>query len=127
VFLDANVLFSAAYGSSGLMILWERAEKGCCVLLASEYVIEEARRNLVGWESQSRLEELYAGLKIIPEADPSLPCPIDLSAKDQPVFMAALLGKATHFLTGDRRHYGRYFGTTVRGMWVGSPGGYLKG
>ncbi len=127
VFLDANVLFSAAYGSSGLMMLWERAEKGYCVLLASGYAIEEAKRNLTGRESQSRLEKLCTGIEIMREADPSLPCPIDLPAKDRPVFMAALLGKATHFLTGDLRHFGCYLGATVKGVWVGTPRGYLKG
>ncbi len=46
VFLDANVLFSAAYGSSRIGALWDRARFGRCRLLASRYAIEEARRNL---------------------------------------------------------------------------------
>ena len=44
VFLDANVLFSAAYlESSGLARLWQLAD---AELLSSDYAIEEARRNL---------------------------------------------------------------------------------
>ena len=35
VFLDANVLFSVAYGSPGLNRLWELAQEGSCVLLSS--------------------------------------------------------------------------------------------
>jgi uncharacterized protein len=46
VFLDANVLFSRAYGSPGIRRLWDQASEGRCVLLASEYTIHEARRNL---------------------------------------------------------------------------------
>ena len=43
IFLDADILFSVAHGSPGLNHLWELAQKGSCVLLASEYVIEEAK------------------------------------------------------------------------------------
>jgi hypothetical protein len=44
VFLDANVLFSAAYiEGSGLARLWQLAD---AELLSSDYATEEARRNL---------------------------------------------------------------------------------
>ena len=43
LFLDANILFSVAYGSPGLDRLWKLAKKGHCELIASQYVIEEAK------------------------------------------------------------------------------------
>jgi predicted nucleic acid-binding protein len=52
VFLDANVLFSAAYhAESGLARLWDREG---VQLVTAEYAVEEARRNLrandaTGW------------------------------------------------------------------------------
>lgn len=46
IFLDANILFSAAYGSPAVKRLQEKAKSNECSLLASKYVIEEARRNL---------------------------------------------------------------------------------
>ena len=46
VFVDANILFSIAYGSAGLERLWGEARKGKYELIASQYVVEEAKRNL---------------------------------------------------------------------------------
>jgi hypothetical protein len=46
VFLDANILFSIAYGSDGLERVCGLAKKLKFELLASQYVIEEAVRNL---------------------------------------------------------------------------------
>jgi len=36
-------------------------------------------------------------------------CSIDLPDKDRPIFAAALAGRASHLLTGDRKHFGSYF------------------
>jgi predicted nucleic acid-binding protein len=125
VFLDANVLFSLAYGSSGLARLWELAKKGKCLLLASHYVIEEARRNLHHPAQLERLENFLADLQIVLEADRRLPCPIELPQKDWPVLMAAIYAKADFLLTGDRQHFGRHFGQTVGGVKICMPRHYL--
>lgn len=125
VFLDANVLFSAAYGSPGLRRLWNRAQEGRCQLLASAYVIEEARHNLDSSEFSSRLDELVRGLEIVPEPDPGIPCPIDLPDKDRPVIMAAIQARATHLLTGDLKHFGPYRGQVIQGMRIDIPRDYL--
>ncbi len=48
LFLDANILFSAAHRESGSMrLFFVLADAGWCELLASPYAIEEARRNIV--------------------------------------------------------------------------------
>lgn len=53
VFLDANVLFSAAYlVASHLHGLWRSAE---ATLVTSDYVLEEARRKLPP-QAKSRLD-----------------------------------------------------------------------
>ena len=36
-----------------------------------------------------------------------------LPAKDRPIFLAAVEAHATHLLTGDRAHFGPYFGRNV--------------
>jgi len=52
IFLDANVLFSAAYReNSGLIEIWR--VKGVR-LLSSSYAIEEAKRNLAAAEQRHR-------------------------------------------------------------------------
>lgn len=118
VFLDANILFSVAYGSPGMNWLREIAEKGICKLFASEYVIEEAKRNLDSPNQQDRLESFLRKVRIVFDADPSIPCPIPLSEKDQPVLLAALLSKADFLVTGDITHFGPYFGKRIQRLRI---------
>ena len=125
VFLDANILFSVAYGSLGLGQLRELAQKGQCLLLASGFVIEEARRNLDHPAQLKRLESFLAHVQIVLEADTSIPCPIDLAEKDQPVLMAAISAKADFLLTGDLQHFGKYFGQTIRRVKICMARDYL--
>jgi predicted nucleic acid-binding protein len=126
IFLDANILFSLAYGSPGLSLIWSRAQTGKCLLFASEYVIEEAKRNLFEPEQIERLESFLSKIQIAPEIDPHTPCPIDLPEKDRPVLMAAISIKADFLLTGDIIHFGKYYGKTVAGVKIGRPRDYLN-
>ena len=125
VFLDANVLFSVSYGSPGLGTLWEWARAGRCRLLASGFVVEEARRNLSTSVQLAELARREADIEVVAEADPLIPCPIDLAEKDQPVLMAAISSGAQYLLTGDRQHFGRCFGQRVSGVLICTPGDYL--
>lgn len=125
VFLDANVLFSAAYrAESGLLRLW--ALGAAVRLLSTPYAVEEARRNLSSAEARERLETLVAGLQIVPDVllGP-VPPGVELPEKDRPILLAALAAGATHLLTGDRAHFGAYFGTRIQGMLLERPGDYL--
>lgn len=125
LFLDANILFSVAYGSPGLDRLWEIAKKGHCELIASQYVIEEAKRNLNRQEHLAKLSGYLSKVSIVAEADPSIPCPIDLPDKDSPVLMAAIAAKADYLLTGDVTHFGKYFGKTIMGVRICTARDYL--
>ena len=127
VFLDANVLFSIAYGSRGLMEFWERQRAGRLTLLASPYVIEEARRNLREPRQQPQLQSLLAELEIVPDSAGG-PLPGEgLAAKDSPVIWAAVVAHATHLVTGDQRHFGPYMGASILGVRICSPASYLSG
>ncbi|HVP77715.1 MAG TPA: PIN domain-containing protein [Thermodesulfobacteriota bacterium] len=125
IFLDANILFSVAYGSPGLNRLWIFAHQKRCRLFASRFVVEEAKRNLSHPEQKKRLEDSLSEVQIVPEADPTLPCPIDLPEKDRPVLMAALSNKVDYLMTGDSTHFGKYFGQTVSGVKICRPRDYL--
>lgn len=125
IFLDANILFSIAYGSPGLNRLWEIAQKKHCELFASNYVVEEAKRNLLSSEQLRKLEAFLSMLQLVPEVDPNIPCPIDLPEKDRPVLLAAISIQADYLLTGDMIHFGKYFGQTVRGIKICLPRDYL--
>ena len=127
LFLDANILFSAAYRSdSALVQLWDLEN---VELLTSPYTIAEAFRNLQRYESSriSNLEALVENLTIVShekirEDDPALSA---LPDKDQPILAAAIAAGATHLITGDRRHFGKWFGKRVKGVLIQSPSEYL--
>ena len=97
-----------------------------CRLLASGYVIEEAKRNLETPAHLDRFESLLSQVEVVPEAPGELPCPLDLPDKDRPVFLAAVFARATHLITGDVKHFGGCFGRIVQGVEVLTPGAYLK-
>jgi len=125
VFLDANVLFSAAYRERpGLLTLWELPGVR---LLTSGYAAEEARRNLDSPERRLRLENLLDTVEIVPEA-PSHPLPADvrLPQNDQPILRAALAAGATHLLTGDLRDFGHLLDRKVAGVRIQTPGAFLR-
>ena len=126
VFLDANVLFSAAYGSPKLETLWRLAGAGKRELLASTYVIEEARRNLHDPRHLIRLDALVKQVTLVSSAPPDLRCPIALPPGDREAFMTALSAGATHFLTGDMKHFGPYYGKSVGGVLIQTPGEYVS-
>jgi predicted nucleic acid-binding protein len=121
VFLDANVLFSIAYGSPGLEQLWSDAKNEQYELFASQYVIEEAKRNLDRREQLDALNRLLSEVRVVPEADPAIPCPIPLPEKDRPVLLAALSCKADYLITGDVTHFGKYFGKRIRRLRICTP------
>jgi predicted nucleic acid-binding protein len=125
-FLDANILFSAAYGSPGLSRLWDLAHQGKCIILASGYVVEEGRRNLADPEQIKKLDTLLATVQIVAEVDPQVPCPIDLPEKDRPVLLAAISARADFFLTGDVTHFGKFLGKSAGGVKICRPRYYLN-
>ncbi len=123
LFLDANVLFSAAYRErSGLRRLWQLEG---VELATSAYALEEARRNLGKEDQLERLQTLARDLQLVAESDVELPAGVQLAEKDIPILQAALAGEASHLLTGDRRDFGRHFGKKLAGVWVMTPRQYL--
>lgn len=125
VFLDANVLFSAAWlEGSRLASLWHLPDM---TLISSRLAIAEAERNLDTEERRSRLQFLVSKLTLV-DAPPAaaLPAGIELVAKDVPILLAAVGANASHLLTGDRRHFGHLYGKSVSDVKVLTPAAYLK-
>lgn len=114
VFLDANVLFTAAYSPDGLSgLLIELGAAARVTLLTSPLAIIEAQRNLEVKRPEvlPTFERNLATLRIVMEpgtADVERLTPSDLSARDRPILAAAIVGRATHFVTGDQRDFGRW-------------------
>jgi len=124
LFLDANVLFSAAYrAKSGLLVFWKLKN---VALLSSRHALEEARTNLEEEAQRLRLDTLAKKLQFFEAATAELPKNILLPEKDVPIFLAAIEASATHLITGDLRHFGSYFGKVVEGILILPPSDYLK-
>jgi uncharacterized protein len=124
LFLDANVLFAAAYRlNAGLLQLWDLDDT---VLSSSHYAVEEARFNLTDEGQRSRLSELSTALQLFSAAPRALPRGIALPEKDVPILLAAIEAGATQLLTGDIRHFGSYFGKKIEGIQIMLPAEYLR-
>jgi rRNA-processing protein FCF1 len=125
IFLDANILFSAAKSDGAVRLLLERLLKAgheCCV---DGYVTEEARRNLA-----AKSPEGLAALAILltrlhresaQHADAVLEGTLPLPEKDRPVLAAAIRHGCAALVTGDKSHFGPLYGKTVRGVAIHSP------
>ena len=108
IFLDANILFTAAHNPEGkAAFVIELGKAGYFSLFTSDAAREEAMRNLlVKYPDVVPLfEGLLNGIKVL-SADPPAPYPKKLPPKDAVIFQAAVSCRATHFLTGDLRHFG---------------------
>jgi uncharacterized protein len=125
LFLDANVLFSAAYREgAGLLRLLKLSE---VELVTSRYAVLEATRNLSSAEQGSRLESLVAKVEVVDEADErTMTIEVPLPEKDQPILRAAVSARATHLITGDVTHFGQFFGQRLQGVLVVAPGDYIR-
>jgi len=117
VFLDANLIFSAAQTGSPSRQLIETLARHA-TLTTHPAVWHEAERNLQtkrpdwlgGLASLKPLLHLHSGVAVCPD--------VGLPAKDQPVLAAAIAARADRLVTGDRTHFGPLFGKAIQGVRV---------
>ncbi len=91
-------------------------------LITSDYAAQEATLNLCDSAQRDGFNGLLSAMHIV--ATPSsrrLPHGFALPDKDVPIFLAAREALATHLLTGDKQHFGRYFGRKVAGVLLVPP------
>ena len=109
IFLDANVLFTAAHNPGGkAAFVIELAATGAFTLCTSSYAREEAERN-ISVKYPSRLPafiQLLQGITVVPVSSHTTDYPAILPTKDAPIFTAAAYCRASHLLTGDIKHFG---------------------
>ena len=110
LFLDSNVLFTAVHNPEGkASLVIERAAGSHWEVVTSAYCLAEAQLNLERKypAALGRLSEILRAVCLVPDVGGER-CELSLPEKDRPVFAAAQRCKATHFLTGDRQHFGPY-------------------
>jgi predicted nucleic acid-binding protein len=125
IFLDANVLFSAAKSDGAvrqLVTLLIDAGHECW---ADAYVTEEARRNLSAKapEGLPILDAVLARMHLA-AAHPNpgnIDVPQEVPEKDRPVLAAAMRLECEALVTGDRTHFGAFYGKRLGGVVIHSP------
>lgn len=125
VFLDANILFSAAKSDGAVRAMLQLLVDRGHDCRADAYVVAEARRNLAakGPEALDVLNTLLADLQIA-AATPAAEQSGDLDwlpEKDRPVLAAAIRLACEVLVTGDRTHFGPGYGQTFGGVTIHSP------
>ena len=127
LFLDANILFTAAYSEQGISrTLFRLAEAGLCSLFTSAYAADEARRNLTvkAPATVPAIEKLLKQVSLVHEpshATVTRMTKLPLVEKDAPIMAAAVEAGADVLVTGDRRDFGHLYGKTVQGVLVLNP------
>lgn len=130
VFLDANILFSAAKADGAVrqlvnLLFGKRHE-----VWVDEYVVIEARRNLAAKypDALATLEVLLERMRINAAQAPGAELKLVnwLPEKDRPVLAAAMRLRCHVLVTGDRTHFGAAYGKVVGGVAIHTPKALLE-
>ena len=127
VFLDANVIFSAALSPDGnARALFKLAALRGTLLVTSRFAVEEAFRN-IAIKTPQHIDEGESLLTDVAEvAEPSAAW-LDVARqhgvppKDAPILGAAMAHAADLLVTGDRSHFGHLYGMHIQGVLVVPP------
>ena len=126
IFLDANILFSAAKSNGAVRQLLSDLHSNGSSLVADGYVATEARRNIAAKATGDAVDYLEALLSRIEVSGVHPGAALSsfadwLPEKDRPVLLAAIVLKCDALLTGDRTHFGAGYGKAFDGVTVYSP------
>lgn len=126
IFLDANILFSAAKSDGAVRQLVRLMMAAGHECWTDTYVEAEARRNLEAKapEFVVVLERLLADCHSAPfqPVTPEISQPlVALAEKDRPVLAAAIRLGCDVLVTGDRTHFGALYGSQLQGVEIHSP------
>lgn len=125
IFLDANILFSAAKSAGAVRRFLARLRTSGHTLVADAYVVGEARRNIETKfpESVGDFKSLLPRLEIFTGVCATLPSKTapELAEKDRPVLAAAIQYQCHVLVTGDKTHFGSLYGQNIEGVTIHSP------
>jgi len=127
VFLDANVIFSAALSPAGnARALFALAALRKTRLLTSRFAAEEALRNILAKNPQyiGEAETLLASIAEVTEPSPAwleTARNNGVPSKDAPILGAAMAHRVEVLVTGDRSHFGHLYGVRIEGVLVVPP------
>jgi len=117
VFLDANILFSAADKKSATRKLLDKLlEKAEAV--TNLHAWEESLRNIQLKQENNYKEIFKLKDRIIFTNAFYKNFDMHLPATDIPILAGAIGSKCTHLWTGDKKHFGKYFGKAIHGVKI---------
>lgn len=123
IFLDANILFSAAKSDGAIRHLLDDLKGAGHQCVADSYVIAEARKNLERKypSAMEGLDQVLAGVDCVTKVAGSVFSESRLPDKDRPVVAAAVHHRCQALMTGDKMHFGLLYGQAVGGVAIHSP------
>ena len=132
IFLDANILFSAAQSDGAVRRLLYLLHTDGHALVADAYVATEAKRNLAakaGPEAAAYLDALLSKIEVNGASAHAAPRSVAdwLPEKDRPVLLAAIACRCQALVTGDRSHFGAGYGQSFDGVTIYSPAQLARG
>ncbi|NOZ38955.1 MAG: PIN domain-containing protein [Planctomycetes bacterium] len=112
IFLDANILFSAANLDSNIARLIKIVINDH-LAVTSDFALEEARRNVQRKRPDwcEGFVTLASQLDVVPSVLFNLP--VELDEKDRPILCVAIRADCDLLVTGDRKHFGHLYEQTV--------------
>jgi predicted nucleic acid-binding protein len=111
VFLDANILFSAAHSPIGASAyIFEIAKDFKLSLITCHYAVEEAHRNLKQ-KSAASVARFRNQLSLVDVIVTTMNknYPTQLPEKDAPIYCSALIADAQYLVTLDKKDFGFLF------------------
>ncbi len=128
IFLDANVLFSAARAAGAMRQMLHALKSRGHTLVAEEYVCTEAKRNLAAKAGAAALQDLDVILNDVELRGTKQIISVAqineaqwLPEKDRPVLLAAMALRCDALVTGDKTHFGAGYGKSFAGVILYSP------
>jgi uncharacterized protein len=125
IFLDANILFSAAWHRGAVHALLRMLLRDRHTLIVDRVVIEEARRNLEVHRpgSINVLEALCKKLIVMDSYTRHTKEITDLALPqgDAHVVACAINAECDILMTGDKRHFGSHYRKRIHGVLVLPP------
>jgi len=126
IFLDANILFSAAKSDGAVRQLLRLLAQAGHTLVADGFVATEAQRNLAAKAPPAALDALQAllvAVELAPAQVAALAAELAawLPDKDRSVLLAAIAMGCDALVTGDRTHFGAGYGRAFGPVTVYSP------
>lgn len=127
LFLDANVLFAAAYSAGGIArAILQLASLSGATAASSTFAVEEAARNLrlKAPTAESEFVDLIEKITLAGGPDRRAlerASKHRLPEKDVPILGAAIAMRANILVTGDRRHFGPLFGQKIGSVEILPP------